>query len=298
MDEEKKSADRRTAANLRMKKSISKILVFAFLAFVLAVSSARAYNEKISACLNDICTVITDDLPDRATGIDPSQKVNLGLEVFNNGTKAAPACEGNRKLFHVVRHFKDQVLYKDMSKNNYEYLNQGEGNVFTYEFNSGQYGQRNRYQGVFYCWTESRGTDRGVLDLLIGNLGTQNQTWSTLLFDQTTQVAQKLPVEGTNQPEVKNSNKSISLDFPNPLAAQDLAELLQIIQTWLTYLAIPIAVMVIVISGIWMMASGGDPGKFGQARKMLVWAVIGLAVILIGEGFLKLIESIINLKNR
>ena len=88
------------------------------------------------------------------------------------------------------------------------------------------------------------------------------------------------------------------MNFPNPLAAEDFNELLETIQTWLFYLALPIAVIVIVISGIMMMASRGDPGQFTKAKKMLWWAMVGLAVILIGEGFLYLIESIINLKNR
>ena len=63
-------------------------------------------------------------------------------------------------------------------------------------------------------------------------------------------------------------------------------------------LSFTIAVVVIIISGIMMMYSRGDQAVFGKAKKMLLWAVAGLAVILIGEGFTKLIESIINLKNR
>lgn len=109
---------------------------------------------------------------------------------------------------------------------------------------------------------------------------------------------ERLPVDGNKNQEVKTSDKKISLEFPNPLAVKDFTELVGTIQTWLFYLALPIAVIMIVVSGIIMMASGGDPGRFGQAKKMLLWAVVGLAVILIGEGFLKLIESIINLKNR
>jgi len=93
-------------------------------------------------------------------------------------------------------------------------------------------------------------------------------------------------------------SKSTSLEFSNPLAAETFTELLQSIQTWLFNLALPIAVIMIVVSGIMMMASGSKPDWFTKGKKMLLWAVIGLAVVLIGEGFLYLIESIINLKNR
>lgn len=279
-------------------KNIAKTLIFSLAVFTLVTTPALAYNEKV-ACPNDICTAITDDLPDRAIGINPNQKVDLGFGVYHKITQQAPTCEGTRKLFHAVRHYKDRVLYNDMTKNNYEYLNQGEDNVFTYEFNSGPTGQLNRYQGVFYCWTSAQGTNRGVIDLLLGNLGTQNQTWSTPLFDQTTRVAQRSPtLTPTSTPGTGNRNKTTSLEFSNPLAAETFTELIQSIQTWLFYLAMPIAVIMIVVSGIIMMASGGDPGRFGKAKKMLLWAIVGLAMILIGEGFFKLIESIINLKNR
>jgi len=67
---------------------------------------------------------------------------------------------------------------------------------------------------------------------------------------------------------------------------------------WLRIIVLPIVVIVIVISGIMMMSAGKDLAKFTQGKKMLTWAVVGLVVILIGEGFTKLIESIIELKNR
>ena len=118
--------------------------------------------------------------------------------------------------------------------------------------------------------------------------------------DQTNPSEVKSNTVETKKPEIKTTttSKKTSLEFSNPLAAETFIELLQSIQTWLFNLALPIAVMVIVISGIMMMASGSKPDWFTKGKKMLLWAVIGLAVILIGEGFLKLIESIINLKNR
>lgn len=102
----------------------------------------------------------------------------------------------------------------------------------------------------------------------------------------------------TIPPVITTTEKKVSLNFTNPLAAEDFNELLDVIQTWLFFLALPIAVIVIVISGIIMMAARGDPARFTRGKKMLLWAVVGLAVILIGDGFLYLIESIINLKNR
>ncbi len=91
------------------------------------------------------------------------------------------------------------------------------------------------------------------------------------------------------------STKIVSLEFKNPLSAKDFRELIDALLNWIFWLAIPIAVIMILFAGITMMGSQGDPEKFGQGRKILLWAVIGLAVIFIGEGFIALIESILNL---
>lgn len=88
---------------------------------------------------------------------------------------------------------------------------------------------------------------------------------------------------------------SAFLEFPNPLRANDLRELIDAVMTWLRWLAIPIAVIMILYAGLRMMLAGDDPKGFQSGRKILLWAVVGLAVIFIGEGFIALIESILDL---
>ena len=65
--------------------------------------------------------------------------------------------------------------------------------------------------------------------------------------------------------------------------------------TWLLNIAIPIAVAMIVYAGVMFLTSRGDTTKVAQAKKILLYAVIGLAIILIGKGFITLIESVLNL---
>ena len=120
------------------------------------------------------------------------------------------------------------------------------------------------------------------------------------MFDQTPRPAPQLPVnrEPATQNTTTAGTRTVSWNFSNPLRAENINELIVVIMHWLRIIVLPIAVIVIVISGIMMMYAGKDPGKFQTGKKMLTWAVVGLAVILIGEGFTKLIESIIELKNR
>ena len=64
------------------------------------------------------------------------------------------------------------------------------------------------------------------------------------------------------------------------------------------WIGIPIAVIMILYSGIMFLFSQGSSGVLTKARSILQYAIIGLAVILVGKGFLTLIQSILDLANR
>src|SRR3989344_3918347 len=94
-----------------------------------------------------------------------------------------------------------------------------------------------------------------------------------------------------------STEKPVLLEFKNPLAAEDFQELIDALLSWIFWLSIPIAVIMIIYSGIQILLSGGDPTKVTKGKKILLWVVVGLAAIFIGRGFIALIESILNLKN-
>ena len=84
-------------------------------------------------------------------------------------------------------------------------------------------------------------------------------------------------------------------ELKNPLQANNLLELIDVLATWLFNLSIPIVVVMIVYAGVMFLTSRGDTTKVTKARQILLYAVVGFAIILIGKGFITLIESILNL---
>ncbi|OGN11705.1 MAG: hypothetical protein A3I26_02755 [Candidatus Yanofskybacteria bacterium RIFCSPLOWO2_02_FULL_43_10] len=88
-----------------------------------------------------------------------------------------------------------------------------------------------------------------------------------------------------------------SFEIPNPLkgGASDFTSLVKIIAQWIFNLAIPIAVAMIVYAGILFLTAQGEPAKVAKAKEVLKYAIIGLAIILIGSGFITLIQSILEL---
>ncbi len=85
-------------------------------------------------------------------------------------------------------------------------------------------------------------------------------------------------------------------NLPNPIGVENFQDLINILGVWIFNLAIPIAVIVIIYAGVLMLTAGGNPAKFKKGAEALKYAVLGLAVVLIGKGFVTLIQSILSLR--
>ena len=81
----------------------------------------------------------------------------------------------------------------------------------------------------------------------------------------------------------------------DPTKSKSLEGLIDAISAKILQIAIPIAVIIIIWIGIQFFLSQGNPEKVGSAKKALWYTIIGLTIILIGRGFVSLIESILNL---
>ncbi len=82
----------------------------------------------------------------------------------------------------------------------------------------------------------------------------------------------------------------------NPINATDLIDLIHQIGGVLIQLAIPIAVILIIWIGIQFFLAQGNSEKVTRAKSALLWLIVGLAIILIGDGFIALIKSILDLR--
>lgn len=83
--------------------------------------------------------------------------------------------------------------------------------------------------------------------------------------------------------------------FDNPIGNDTITGLVASVLKWMKYVVTPIAVIMIIYAGFLLLASRGDPARIKTGKAVLTWAVVGLAVIYIGAGFISLIRSIIGL---
>jgi len=80
--------------------------------------------------------------------------------------------------------------------------------------------------------------------------------------------------------------------IPNPLDSENFEDLVNSIAGWVYKLGIPVVVIMIIWAGLLFVMSGGDEEKIKKAKKNLLWAVIGLTIILLSTSLTAIIKSI------
>lgn len=81
--------------------------------------------------------------------------------------------------------------------------------------------------------------------------------------------------------------------LPDPLGGMGWTGLLTKIGNYILQIAMAAAVIAIIWSGILFMTAGGKEDRVTQARKTFLWAIIGLAVVLVGMGIVALIKDVL-----
>ena len=79
----------------------------------------------------------------------------------------------------------------------------------------------------------------------------------------------------------------------NPIPYGTIPEVVAAIANFIFIISIPITSLMVVIGGVMFMTSGGDPKKVEQAKKLLLYAVIGLAIILLSKTIAAVIENVL-----
>ena len=66
------------------------------------------------------------------------------------------------------------------------------------------------------------------------------------------------------------------------------------LNTFLIAIAAPICGIMVVWGGFQMITAGGNPEKFSEGKKTLLYAAIGFAVVVLASGASQLIQSVLN----
>ena len=82
-------------------------------------------------------------------------------------------------------------------------------------------------------------------------------------------------------------------DLPNPFHICDLTDLAQKIINALLIIAAPIVTIMVLWGAFLIITSAGDPKKIENGRKTIIWAIVGFGILLLGQGVVSIIESLL-----
>lgn len=78
-----------------------------------------------------------------------------------------------------------------------------------------------------------------------------------------------------------NAPSALALMIDNPVSAEDLPTLIGNISTEIITVVLPLAVIGIVYAGFRFItaSASGNPGEIEKAKKMLLWIIVGAAIV-------------------
>jgi hypothetical protein len=82
-----------------------------------------------------------------------------------------------------------------------------------------------------------------------------------------------------------------TINIPNPIQSTSTIDLINTIANYLLWIAVIGAPLVLIIAALMFMTAGGSEQKVTTAKKMFLWAVIGLSIALISKGIISLIKD-------
>ncbi len=86
-----------------------------------------------------------------------------------------------------------------------------------------------------------------------------------------------------------------SIVLPNPLETSSITAIIERVTNALAFqIAPPLVAAMIIIGAIQMLFAKGDPRKFEEGKKIVMYSVIGYVIIIIATGIVNIIEEILS----
>ncbi len=85
-----------------------------------------------------------------------------------------------------------------------------------------------------------------------------------------------------------------SYKLPNPLGTTStFAEIIDRVTGYLIIIAAPIATLMILLAAFKILTAGDNPENLKSAKQMILWTVVGYAIILISKGITLIIKQLL-----
>ncbi len=90
--------------------------------------------------------------------------------------------------------------------------------------------------------------------------------------------------------QCQKSDKTTFCPFSSNKKVDDLVDK---VSNWMLVIGLVVAPLMILLGGFYMLTASGNAKKSTKGKQIVVWAVIGLAVILFAKAFVSILKSVL-----
>jgi len=87
-----------------------------------------------------------------------------------------------------------------------------------------------------------------------------------------------------------------AVNFSNPLVYDTFGELVDAMIRFIFNMAMFITPLMIIIGAFYLLTAAGDPKRVGTGKTIIIYTLIGLALILLARAIITMIEKVIGVK--
>jgi len=80
----------------------------------------------------------------------------------------------------------------------------------------------------------------------------------------------------------------------SPITATSVPALINRVVNYVFWIAVVLAPLMILVGAFYFMTAAGDPKRVETGKKVILWTIVGLAVILFSRGIISVIRSILS----
>lgn len=90
--------------------------------------------------------------------------------------------------------------------------------------------------------------------------------------------------------QCKESDKTTFCSFSHN---NDIKILINEVAKWMMIVALVLAPLMILLGGFFMLTASGDTKRSTKGKQIILWAIIGLAIILFAKAFVSILKSVL-----
>ena len=83
------------------------------------------------------------------------------------------------------------------------------------------------------------------------------------------------------------------VEIESPLRVKTIPELIERIVQYVFWIAVVLAPLMILVGAFYFMTAAGDPKRVETGKKIIIWTIVGLGIILFSRAIISIIRSVL-----